>query len=80
MRFFEEFVTLSDKVTKFNFVRIAYLIAIAQSRLVIDRTIFNKTHECGAPPYLASKFVRIDDFTLRWLIRYGKKDVEECFP
>ena len=55
MRFFEEFVTLSDKVTKFNFVRIAYLIAIAQSRLVIDRTIFNKTHECGAPPYLASK-------------------------
>ena len=66
-----------------NFVCIAYLIAIARSRMKRSRMKRNEsygTHRCGESPYYPSKFVGIDDFTLQWLILEGKKDVQDCLP
>ena len=63
---------------KLKFVCIAYLIAIARSRM--KRNESYGAHRCGESPYYPSKFVGIDDFTLQWLILEGKKDVQDCLP
>ena len=63
---------------KLKFVCIAYLIAIARSRM--KRNESYGTHRCGESPYYPSKFVGIDDFTLQWLILEGKREVQDCLP